>query len=69
MGTVERVGYSRRIISFRCSAVLISAMICLVLFFRRVFTFEVWCFQICSLLVKTEAGCFGFQVDNHTRLG
>ena len=32
MGTVERVGYSRRIISFRCSAVLISAMICLVLF-------------------------------------
>ena len=32
MGTVERVGYSRRIISFRCSAMLISATICLVLF-------------------------------------
>lgn len=55
MGTVERVGYSRRIISFRCSAVLISAMICLVLF-PGVYLPLKSCFQICSLLVKTEVG-------------
>ena len=30
---------------------------------RRVVTFEVWCFQICSLLVKTEvAGASAFKL-------
>lgn len=35
---------------------------------RRVVTFEVWCFQICSLLVKTEvAGASAFKLT--TTLG